>query len=44
MSSVPDVIEPYIAFGKLLLPLIAVGLILIGRLTIRRIRRGIGRF
>lgn len=44
MSEVIDAMVPVAAWGKLLLPLIAVGLILTGRLTIRRIRNKVGRF
>ncbi len=47
MSGVPSIlglIEPLAAFGKLLVPLIAVDLILAGRLTIRSIRKRVGHF
>ncbi len=43
MSGIIDAVVPVTVWGKLLLPLIAVGLILTGRLTIRRIRNKVGR-
>ncbi|MFC5084203.1 hypothetical protein [Microvirga arabica] len=42
MSGMIDAMVQLAAWGKLLLPLIAVGLILTGRLTIRRIRKRVG--